>query len=63
MFLFVNLNVTLFRADMYFFTCDNIYATVRIYGTAVSSICSSVCYTRGFYQNGSTYHRNSFTLW
>ena len=30
MFLVVNLNVTLFHADMYFFMCDSIYASVRM---------------------------------
>jgi len=47
-------------AQLSCFTCDSIhvheYAIVRVYGTAIPSICpsvcSSVCYTRGFYQNG-----------
>jgi len=27
------------------------------------SVCPSVCHTRVLYQNGWTYHRNSFTAW
>jgi len=61
MFLFVNLNVTLFHADMYFLRATA-YMLQCVYGTAIPSICSSVCYTRGFYQTAQHNHRNSFTL-
>jgi len=47
------------------FTHDSIYAIAHIcHANSVHpSVCLSVCHTRVLYQNGWTYHRNSFTVW
>jgi len=43
------------------FTRDSICYSA--YTTAIPSVYLSVGHTSRLYQNGWTYHRNSFTLW